>query len=86
MHILGWPQPAQILNNDQLGVRNGTATADVAHVGIPPGPTVLAQPAPSTQFHAANVVHSRANHSMLQRATVSSAQPQGGFWDTVMVS
>lgn len=85
MHILGWPQPAQIMNNEQLSVRNGAASADITHVAVPSGPGVLAQQAPSTQFRAVNVVHSRANHSMIQRATVSTAQPPGGFWDTVMV-
>ena len=88
VHILGWPQPTQIINNDPLAVRNGAPNAaDIAHVTIPPGPAVLAQPGPSTQYHAMNVVHSRSNHSVLQRAaTVSSAQPEGSFWDTVMVS
>ena len=86
VHILGWPQPAQILNNEQLSVRNGASSTEITHVAVPSGPAVIAQQAPSAQFHAVNVVQPRANHSMLQRAPVSSAQPQGGFWDTVMVS
>ena len=86
VHILGWPQPAQIINNEQLSVRNGAPSTEITHVAVPSGPAVIAQQAPSAQFHAVNVVQSRGNHSMLQRAPASSAQPQGGFWDTVMVS
>ena len=68
-----------------MSVRTGAANADITHVALSSGPGVLAQQAPSQQFHAVNVVHSRSNHPMLQRAAVSPAQPQGGFWDTVMV-
>ena len=86
VHILGWPQPAQIINNERLSVRNGAPSTEITHVAVPSGPAVIAQQTPPAQFHAVNVVQSRGNHSMLQRAPGSSAQPQGGFWDTVMVS
>ena len=86
VHILGWPQPAQIINNEQLSVRNGTTSTEITHVAVPSGPAVIAQQTTPAQFHAVNVVQSRGNHSMLQGAPGSSAQPQGGFWDTVMVS